>query len=151
MDSKAITPIVSIILLLMMTVFASTAAYLWMNSIQSSIQENVQSNLQESFTGQLTSFTLISTICNATSDNITLIMMNTGSVDISSGDLVVSLSSTTGSTLEIIIDSGFAGIDAGDTVSLELESDYGITESSRYTVKATVPGGTMMSDSCQGQ
>ncbi len=151
MGSKAITPIVSIILLLMMTVFASTAAYLWMNNVQSSIQENVQRNLEGSFNEQLTSFTIISSTCNASSNNVTLILLNTGSVDISSGDFVLTLSSTTGANLDTVIENNFPGLDAADTMSLEITSNYNIILGNRYTLRATTPGGNSMSDSCSGQ
>lgn len=145
---KAITPIIAVILLLMMTVVASSAAYFWMTSIQSSIQESVQTNLENSFAQDLTSFTLVSTLCESTPDNVTVILMNTGNVDINSGDLVITLSNSGGSTLNTIIDDDFNGIIASETTSLEYESTYDIQPSTTYTVRVTIPGGSSMSDTC---
>ena len=151
MGSKAITPIISIILLLMMTVVASTAAYLWMSSIQSNIQQSVQSNLEDSFQGQLTSFTIISSSCESTPDNVTAVLMNTKSVNINSKDLVLTLTASNGATIDIIIDPNFAGLDASESVSMELESAYDIQSGTRYSMKVTIPGGTSMTDTCTAQ
>jgi flagellin-like protein len=145
---SGITPIVSIILLLLMTVTASTAAYFWMINIQSNIQENVESNLEQSFAGELTSFTMVSSTCNATSENVSVVLLNTGSVDIDAGDLVLSLSSLAGSTLDTVIDTGFSGLDAATSTQLEYTSSYDIQADTTYAVKVTIPGGSSMSDSC---
>lgn len=146
--NKAITPIIAVVLLLMMTIVAASAAYFWMSSIQISIQEDVQSSLQNSYITDLTSFSIVSTGCEATPDNITIELMNTGSVDIDTGDLVVTLSSSTGSTLDTIIYSDFTGISSDEASSYELTSSYDIISGTSYSIRVAVPGGKTSSDSC---
>jgi len=47
---KAITPVISITLLIFITIVAGTSAFLWVNTIQSDLQESITSNV-ESFPG----------------------------------------------------------------------------------------------------
>lgn len=147
-NRKGITPIIAVILLLLMTVVASTAAYFWMVNVQTNIQQNVESSIQGSFTSDLTQFTIVSSTCEATPDNITVVLLNAGSVDIDAGDLVVTLSSLSGSTLDTVIDTGFTGLLESSSAQLEYESNYDIVTGTTYAVKVTVPGGKSMSDSC---
>lgn len=147
-NRKGITPIIAVILLLLMTVVASTAAYFWMVNVQSNIQETVEGNIQDSFTSDLTQFTIVSSSCKAASNNVSVVVLNVGSVDIDSGDLVLTLRSLSGSTLDTIIDTTFTGISASSSEELEYESDYDIQSGTNYAVKVTMPGGTSMSDSC---
>ncbi|MBN1923729.1 MAG: hypothetical protein JW791_03125 [Nanoarchaeota archaeon] len=74
---NAITPVVSIILLLVMTVAASAAAFLWMNSVQSSIQESAGASIESSTVSSCSRLNLISmrgdevVVQNVGCDNIT--------------------------------------------------------------------------------
>jgi len=146
---KAITPIISIILLLLMTVVASAGVYFWMNSVQTDLQSSVEGNIVDSFNDKNTQFTIVSTSCNSTADTIKVILMNTGSVDIPSGSLILSVSNSNGAILESIINSSFAGL------SQSTSSQYTFTlttadliVSTLYTIKITEPSGKSMSDSC---
>ncbi len=133
-----------------MTVTAAGATYFWMTNVQSRIQEDVQSNILEGFAGEMTSFTIVSSTCNSTSNNISLVLMNTGSTDISGGSMIVSLSSAAGSTLDSIIYGDFTGLSAGAAQNFEVGSDYNIVSNTNYGVKVTMPGGNSMTDSCTG-
>lgn len=148
-SKKAITPIISIILLLLMTVVASGGVYFWMNSVQTDLQSGVESSVVNSFANQNTEFNIISTSCNSTADTINVILMNTGSVDISSGSLILSVSTSSGAVIESIINASFPGLSQSTSaqylftlVTTDLEL------STLYTVKVTEPSGKSMSDSC---
>lgn len=134
-----------------MTVVASTAAYFWMVNIQSNIQQSVESQLQEGFMGDLTQFTIVSSGCEATPNNISVVLLNTGSVDIDAGDLIVTLTSMTGSTLGTIIDTNFNGLSASTSTQLEYTATYDVQSGTNYLVKVTIPSGSSMSDSCTAE
>jgi len=148
---KAVTPIISVILLLLMTIVASAAAYYWMSGLQSDIQGNMQGNLQNEFEEDLREFTLVSTSCDAATNTITLLILNPGSVNINAGDLIITLSSLSGSTLDTVIYSDFNGLGVSETQSIDVISTYDIQSSTVYAVRATIPGGKSSSDSCTGE
>ncbi len=151
MSSKAITPIIAVILLLMMTVVAAGAAYVWMANIQASIQEKVQSNLETSFSNKMVSFTLLTASCEATPNNVTIVITNTGGSDISSGDLVLTLLSSSGSVLDTYIDNNFSGLSTSSTVSYEYTLNYDLQPDTYYSIVVAVPGGAKSSNSCRSQ
>ncbi len=151
MSSKAITPIIAVILLLMMTVVAASAAYVWMANVQATIQQKVQSNLETSFSNNLISFTLLTASCESTPNNVTIVITNTGSSDISSGDLVLTLLSSSGSVLDTYIDSNFSGLSTSSTASYEYTIDYDIQPDTYYSIVVALPGGAKSSNTCRSQ
>ena len=147
---KSITPIVAMIILLLMTVTAAGATYYWMTNVQTRIQEDVQSSVLEGFTSELTTFTIVSSTCDASNDDITVVLLNTGTRDIDSGSMIVSLTSNAGVTLDSVIKGDFSGLASGVASEFTVSSAYNIVSGTSYGIKVTVPGGTSMTDSCTG-
>ncbi|VVB74523.1 Uncharacterised protein [Candidatus Tiddalikarchaeum anstoanum] len=133
---------------MLITVIVAGSAYFWMTNIQTQLQGDVESNLESGFASDLSKFTIASTKCEATSNNITLILMNTGSVNIESGSVVVTLTNTNGAVLDIISFPGFNGINTGELTTLKVTMAYDLINGKTYSVRATLPNGKAQSDSC---
>lgn len=149
-NKKSITPIVAMIMLLLMTVTAAGATYFWMTNVQTRIQEDVQSSILSGIVGEMTSFTIVSSSCDESTDQIIVVLLNIGSQDIDAGSMIVSLTSSAGISLDSVIDNTFTGINAGIAESFTINMVYNIADGTNYGVKVTVPGGTSMTDTCTG-
>ena len=133
---------------MLITVVVATSTYFWMTSVQSEIQEDVTGNVESGLSSELTEFTIATTSCEATPNNISMILMNTGSVSISSGNAVISVSNNRGAVLDTILYSGFPVIGQEELVNLEATSVYNLVAGTTYSIRITIPGGKSMSDSC---
>ena len=100
MMKKTITPVISVILLIMLTIAVSGTAWYWVNSLQSSLESNTNEQVDSTSNLGDTKFLFpVSPTCNM-SRNTTIIIMNVGGVEISSTEIpVVSLLSSSGETL----------------------------------------------------
>ncbi len=84
---RAITPIIAIILLLLMTVAAAGAAYIWINMIQQQIAEQTQTGLEHDLKkmhGRIS----IESVWNSTPTKICTSLRNTGTISYSESDLM---------------------------------------------------------------
>jgi len=86
MNSKGITPIIAIILLLMMTVAVAGAAFFWLSRIQNQLQGGVESYQSTIFTSMSSRIDVLTVDYNDTHSNLTIIFQNTGNTKIPISD-----------------------------------------------------------------
>ncbi len=86
MNSKGITPIIAIILLLMMTVAVAGAAFFWLSRIQNQLQGGVESYQGTIFTSMASRVDVIAVDFDADDNNLTIIFQNTGNTKIPISD-----------------------------------------------------------------
>lgn len=84
MVKRGVSPIIAVILLLLMTVAAAGAAYLWITKIQSMMTESVTGSFLQSTKAQETKF-CIESVWNSTTQ-IIFTMRNCGSYDVTQSD-----------------------------------------------------------------
>jgi len=84
--NKTITPVISVILLIMLTIAVSASAWYWVNSMQANLQTNSAQNIESTTQASNLKYTLISVTCNLTG-NITIQLRNDGETDISSTEI----------------------------------------------------------------
>ncbi len=84
MGKKGITPVIAIVLLLMITVAAAGATYVWIQKILSSQQKEINTKLE-------TKLQILQTTCHAGTNKLELIIINSGkrTVDMSPLDVIV--------------------------------------------------------------
>lgn len=100
MVKKTITPVISVILLIMLVIAVSGTAWYWVNSLQANLESSAGEQVDQtsSFGNTLYMFA-VDPICNK-SANITLTLMNVGGTTISATEIpIISLQSSSGETL----------------------------------------------------
>ena len=145
MVKKGITPVISVVLLIMLVVAITGGAYYWMTNVQGSLQESVGASVESGSNLASTSFSIVSVVCDddGNSDTITATVINTGSQDINLDDIaqVMTVSSLQGIVLGVDSDGlGGAGtLSPGDSASL---SGFGgenvIVPDSTYSVRVNL-------------
>jgi flagellin-like protein len=83
---KAITPIIAIILLMLITVSAAGAAFLWIQIVQSQVSEETQTGLTSSLM-QMHGRVAIEAVWNETGGHICMIVRNSGTHQYEQSDL----------------------------------------------------------------
>ncbi len=136
MVKKGITPVISVVLLIMLVVAITGGAYYWMTNVQGSMQERVGSSIQESSEMSTASFSIVSAVCNGTSDFVNLTALNTGQSSLDTGNSIVTVSSIQGSVL---------GTDTTVT-----ESPDPASAGASFTVDAPAAGSTAQWDMTSG-
>ena len=84
---KAITPIIAIILLLLITVSAGGAAFIWIQMVQSQVAEETQKGLTSSLI-QMHGRVSIESVWNATGKHICMVLRNSGTFGYTSSELL---------------------------------------------------------------
>ena len=138
---KAITPVIAIVLLLMMTVAAAGGAYVWITKISQQLQDRTTQQM-----GKDMSFKGIT--CNATTDNVTITLYNTGekAIDTSPVNVLVYDYATGEFNQQLSqsnLDTVFAGADfmqpgKFDTKTVDVSSGD-LIDGTRYTVELGFP------------
>ncbi len=97
---KAITPVISVILLIMLVVAMTAGAWYWMTNVQSSLQESAGSSIEQTSSMSSTTFSIASVLCNATTDTVNVTIINTGSSAIASTtEYIMTVKNSNGATL----------------------------------------------------
>lgn len=79
---KAITPIIAVILLLMMTIAGASAAFFWFVKMQTEIERSAESYQESNYEKMFSSISWEDSDYDRASGNLTLYIQNTGSVRI---------------------------------------------------------------------
>lgn len=151
MNHKTITPIISVILLILLTIVASTTAYFWMMDLQEQIQQDTTSSVTGSSISDLSDFSILSTLCNSTDDYVLLTILNTGVGKIDAGTGVMVLTSTSGIQLSTTINSSLPEIPQGEAVELNFSTTYDLIDSTNYLVRLTLSNAKTRTYSCTAQ
>ena len=138
MNNKAITPVISTILLIMLVVAITGGAWYWMTNVQGSLQESAGSSIEQNTVASSAQFSIVSTRCNSTSDLLTVVILNTGQSSITAASTAQWLSTVStigGATLTTVANSTAGLIAAGSsgtiifdiaTASMAADSSYSI-------------------------
>jgi flagellin-like protein len=82
LNSKGITPIISVILLLMMTVAIAGAAFFWTQRMQNQMQGGIESYQSTMLTQMSSKADIYDADYNTTTENLTIFIQNTGNTKI---------------------------------------------------------------------
>jgi flagellin-like protein len=155
--SKGITPVIATVLLLMMTVAASGAAYLWMTSLQSEIQKSVQQTAQGVTGTTDLEFQFRSKKCNATESSppfthneIEVYLQNTGQGLIEQGPVGLTLVDDEGNDLEFVerTDAMTKDFEVNKYLFLGFNVTTDLVENEEYILRISLPGGVVGSQIC---
>jgi flagellin-like protein len=157
MGSKGVTPIIATVILLMMTVAAAGAAYMWMNSLQSTIQRQVEETAGGVTGATQLMFDFKYKKCNATEtggayghNEIELIVENTGQGTIHEGPISLVLVDGEGNDLEFVENtgamSGDFNVDTFLSINFNVTTDLVLGE--EYTLRLSLPGNVVGSQFC---
>jgi flagellin-like protein len=147
---KAITPVISVILLIMLVVAITGGAWYWMTNVQGSLQESAGASIEETGDLSSTQFSIASALCGT--DNVTLTLINTGSNTIASSDaILVTISTLQGAVLGTNTSANVAlagDLSAGGADSLFVIGGMGtMTLDSTYSVRVNI-GSSSQSTTC---
>ena len=152
---RALSPIIGVILLIMMTIAVMGAAYLWVTSLQQSVQ---QTSSQQMGTMQRGSINLLSADCNSNTGIVSIVVRNIGTVTIPKGNVTLEVKDANGQHLNILYDSvanNFAPntllhlkYNLSDTSESLEQKATTLTAESTYQLKISFPDGTSQAISC---
>ena len=156
--SKGVTPVIATVLLLMMTVAAAGAAYLWMNSLQNSIQQNVEETYGDVSDSARIEFQFRYRKCNATEavgsghNEIEIIVENTGQQNIPQGPVSLVLVDDMGMDLEFVeaTDAMTEDLSVSSFLSLAFNVTTDLDVGGEYVLRVGLPGGVTGSQFCIG-
>ncbi|MFA5303726.1 MAG: archaellin/type IV pilin N-terminal domain-containing protein [Candidatus Nanoarchaeia archaeon] len=148
MSHKSISPIISTILLILITIIASTSAYFWMVDIQDQLQQDAETNINENAASDLTDFTLLSVACNATTNAVNITLVNDGIGAIDSGSAILVFTNVNGVELYTNINSSFMGLEEGQALTLNYVSTYDLEASTTYVARITLSNSKTRTRSC---
>jgi flagellin-like protein len=87
---KAITPVIAIILLIMLTIAVAATAWYWVNGLQSNLESSSASGIDQVTEMGQVQYSIERLVCNVSEEgNISITMINNGRSDISSTELFV--------------------------------------------------------------
>ncbi len=87
---KAITPVIAIILLIMLTIAVAATAWYWVNGLQSNLESSSSSGIDQVTQMGQVQYSIERLVCNVSDEgNISITMINNGRSDISSTELFV--------------------------------------------------------------
>jgi len=154
---KAITPVISVILLIMLTVAITGGAWYWMTNVQGSLQEGAGSSIEQTTDLSSVQFSIASVRCNATGNWINATILNTGSETIAAANTwVLTVSSISGGVLAVdtnLTDANIKSIGAiGASAAKEITTGTGalstdLVAGTSYSVKLSV-GGSSQTATC---
>jgi flagellin-like protein len=149
---KSITPIISTILLILITIITSTAAYFWMMDVMEQIQQDTEENINSNPSNDLTDFTLVSVSCNSTINSINITVLNNGIGDIGSGtSILIFADSTNSAELYTYINSSFIGLNEGQAAVISYTSSYDLIVLTTYVTRLTLSNSKTHTLSCKAQ
>ena len=159
--SKGISPIIATVLLLMMTVAAAGAAFVWMTSLQTQIQQQVE-NTAGSVTGASNlEFQFRYRKCNSTNtgengfthNEVEVILENTGQDSISQGPIGLTLVDDEGNDIEFVQNSNSMSNDFAVDTFLPANFNVSTTliQGGEYILRISLPGGVTGSQLCVAQ
>ncbi len=147
---KAITPVVSVILLIMLVVAITGGAWYWMTNVQGSLQESAGSSIEQTSDLATTQFSIVSALCEAPG-NITLTVINTGSAGIADANaILVTLSTIQGAVLgtNTTVSDIVASIDSGAAASFKVTGGIGtMIATNSYSIKVNI-GSSSQTTTC---
>ncbi len=145
---KAITPVISVILLIMLVVAMTAGAWYWMTNVQSSLQESAGSSIEQTSDMSSTSFSIVSVLCDATQDTVNVTLINTGSSAIASTtQYIMVVKSSSGATLGTDIEcdkSSSAAVDPNTAIKImgnyssTSDSPVDLVSGTTYTVVVNI-------------
>ncbi len=154
---KGITPILSVVLLLMMTVAAFGLAYFWLSETQKDLQSDVKANIKESLGKTQASVAIIS-VYESSDNKINISLMNNGKVSYDGTDIWNSGSSKIAifidgvpkkiSDMDYTTGSDFAPNDVITGIKID-ELFNTLDDGNTHEIKVLMPGGFVTSKGCK--
>ena len=140
MNRKGITPVISVVLLIMLTVAITGGAYYWMTNVQSSLQENVGASIQGSAELATASFSIVSVSCDSTTEEIKIIGLNTGTQTLDASKAIITISSIEGSVLGTLVDlNGGASISPGGSFTVTTSDEtWDLASGTAYSARLNI-------------
>ncbi|MDD4352955.1 MAG: hypothetical protein PHN56_00705 [Candidatus Nanoarchaeia archaeon] len=157
MTNKTITPVISVILLIMLTIAVSATAWYWVNGLQANLESSTAQGVESTTSMGNIQYNIVSLTCNSSATgNITIQLRNNGLTDISTDEVFliklvdasgVELNSTTKQLSASIGTSGLSTIGSLTFLTRDLATAAQMVNGTRYQIKTDVRGITA-SDYC---
>ncbi len=151
MNKKGITPVISIVLMIMITVSAASAGYFWMGSIQSNLQVSAQNAISSTGLGGNYQISALAggVICESGVDGtIQVYVSNTGSNNIEMGDWYIFVKDSINANVGTWTNTTF--LNSGETVPILFEflSGSSLSNKTQYVIQINSPKGGSATTSC---
>ncbi len=139
MARKGITPIISVVLLLMMTVGAFGLAYVWLKNFQSGVQEEMSKSAQEVISEVQKSIKIIAVYRDAAASQTKISLQNSGKLTIRDDELQTLIIKLDGKVVpSSIVSIPTGNLPPNDIITITLNNDYFTASSSPTLVDGAI-------------
>ena len=146
MMKKTITPVISVILLIMLTIAVSATAWYWVNGLQANLESSSAQGIESTTQMGNIQYSIISLTCNK-SANITIQLRNNGLSDISVTEVfLIKLLDNSGVELDSTIKQlsvalGTSGTSSIGSIVFDADTEFpAIVNGTRYQIRTDVNG-----------
>ena len=124
---KAISPVITLVLLIILGLAAVSGAFYWMRYMQSGIQETTGSEIERT-TATRMDYSIISHYCDSATDEFTFTVINNGP------ELIP------GDTVFVLTVSDLNGVNLGADTSMDKNTYNDIPANGAFIISGTIPG-----------
>lgn len=150
-SKKSASALISAVLLIFITIVSSSVIYLWMDDVNHRTMNSIEEDLHDEQIKSQRSFVILSSVtCEASSNNISFYLKNTGTVKIYPGTLILNLIDIdSAQVVDSIIDSSFQGINVEQILSLEMTSNIELNQFTQIAFEVIEPSGKAQTAYCE--
>jgi flagellin-like protein len=158
-NKKGVTPIISIVLLLMITVAVAGTVSFWLGSVQEGAQSEIEDSTDIITSQTQQSVTVQFVTCDTVLNEVTVVIRNSGTRPIEPGEVSLTVSDEDG-----ITNKGYVSmvapwvarldVDESETIVFDLDSGtpvFIMLSDDNYQLSVTVPGGASAGKVCTAQ
>ena len=147
MMKKTITPVISVILLIMLTIAVSATAWYWVNNLQGSLESGAGEGVESAT--QMVQYSMVGLTCYSATNTTVINLRNNGNTNISSAELIlVKIFDNAGNELSLNSTTirGTAAGDIGTSGTSSIKTinatfyGYNLQSATRYRVVTDIKG-----------
>ncbi|MFA5406271.1 MAG: sialidase family protein [Candidatus Nanoarchaeia archaeon] len=138
---SGITPVVSVVLLLLITVAISSSAFIWVSGTQAGIQKEASLELSRNQDSISNFVNIIGISIDLSTREINVTLHNIGDKTITAGPSAISILDDNNIALETIITSLNNNLAQNELITLSVNYSYVLIENDTYNIRVNLPGG----------
>ena len=140
MFKKTITPVISLVLLILLMISIVTGAFYWMTGVQEGLQESTGAGVQSAQNAQNIKYNIITVACDDTDDSVKITALNSGDFTIDASNAVITVSDMNGVVLGVDTDvTGSASIPSGESFVISADgAEWDMDDETTYSVKLSI-------------
>ncbi|MDD5417499.1 MAG: hypothetical protein PHW96_01250 [Candidatus Nanoarchaeia archaeon] len=146
-SKKGVTPIVSIILMLMITIALAGTAFIWISSLSERGRGGAEGDITDLERQTGSRFSVLKAECNSTSEGVELTFFNDGNSRILAGNAVIVIKRG-GEVLDSVIETSWPELSVSALYQYNFTTAANLEHGRTYSMEITLPGSVAGSSFC---